>query len=114
MGHPRIARRGIVWKECFRESWDLDGLIDCRVYYGHTWGLHDRVCVVLSDCSLGRCILVRIATTLSEMSDACLLLSSHSNSTSIMLMFLLMMILPTLLVNEFLSQIVNGYPFMFR
>jgi hypothetical protein len=66
MGHPRMAQRGITWKTC------------------HMWDPRDHVCVMLSDCSLARCILTQVASTLSEMNDACFLLSSRTNSTFIM------------------------------
>jgi hypothetical protein len=103
MGHPRIARRGIAWKTCPRERWDPDRQLDYHVNCCHTWGLHDRACVVLSGCSLARCILARVAATLSDMSNACLLLSSHSNSTFIMFHLLMSMILTTLIVKELLN-----------
>jgi hypothetical protein len=48
------------------------------------------------------------------MSDAFLLLSSHSNSTSIMLILLMRMILTTLLVNELLNQMLIDHTCMFR
>jgi hypothetical protein len=50
---------------------------------GRMWGLAGLACVMLSDFSLIRCKLIRIAVTLSDMSDTYLLLSFHSNATSL-------------------------------
>jgi hypothetical protein len=83
-GPPMDARRDITWKTCTRIMWArFDSLIIIVNCY-RMWGLHDRVCVMLSSCSLVRCKLAQVAVTLSEMSDSFLLLSSHSNSTFIM------------------------------
>jgi hypothetical protein len=101
-GPPMNAQRDIVWKTCTTVRWSwLDSLI-VVVHCGLSWGLHDHVCVMLLGCSLARCKLIQITATLSEMNDSCLL-SFHSNSTSIMLILLIRMMLTTLFINELLN-----------
>jgi hypothetical protein len=73
-----------------------DRLFDRVANYGHMWGLRDRTCVVFLGDYLARAKLVQIIVALMEMSDSCLLLSFHSNSTFIMLLLLMGMILTTL------------------
>jgi hypothetical protein len=78
VGHPRMPVETSYGKHAPGARLDyLIVIMNCC----HTWGLHDRACVVLLGCSLRRCILARVTMTLSEMSDSYLLLSSRSNST---------------------------------
>jgi uncharacterized protein YjiS (DUF1127 family) len=83
MGHPQIARRGITWKTCNRERWDLDRLLDCRcellAYIGS-----ERPCIYhVIRFSPVWCILIRVFVTLSDMSDDLVAVSKHSNVTFI-------------------------------
>jgi hypothetical protein len=115
MDHPQIAQRGIAWKTCTRVRWAWIVSFIVIANCCHTWGLWDRVCVVLLDCSLPRRILAQVTATLSEMSDVGLLLSFYSNPTSIMLILLMRMILTTLLVNKCLTyQMLIDYTCIFR
>jgi hypothetical protein len=80
-GQPIDARRDIAWKTCTRIRWARLGSLIVIMNCCHSRSLRDHGCVVLSDCSLTNCKMVRIIATLSKMSDSCLLLSFRSNST---------------------------------
>jgi hypothetical protein len=81
-GPPTDARRVIVWKTCTRVRWAwLDSLIvimNCC----HSWCLRGSCVLCCHVVSLARCKLIRVAVTLSDMSDTCSLSSFRSNATS--------------------------------
>jgi hypothetical protein len=60
-----------------------------------TRGVFMTMCVVLSDFPFARCKLVQISMTLSEMSEDLLAVFKRSNSTSIMSILLMRILLTT-------------------
>jgi hypothetical protein len=81
----------------------LDRLFDRVVNFCHSWGLRDLTCVVLSGGYLARFKVAQVIVTLSDMSDSCLLLSTHSNSIFIMLYLFHEMDVDYLVVDEVLN-----------
>jgi hypothetical protein len=62
---------GIAWKMCTRERWDPDRPYNIIAKGYHTWPIHGRAYVVLVRfIPLQDCLLIRISTTLSDMSDS--------------------------------------------
>jgi hypothetical protein len=61
---------GITWNACTRERWDLDRPYDVIVKGCHTWPVHGSAYVMLFRfIPLQDLLLIRISTTLSDMSD---------------------------------------------
>jgi hypothetical protein len=62
---------GITWKICTREWWDPDQAYDVVAKGWHTWHVRRRAYVVLvSFIPLQGLLLIRISTTLLDMSDS--------------------------------------------
>jgi hypothetical protein len=77
---------GIVWKTCTRDRWDLDWPYDVVTEGCHTWPIHGRAYIVLVRfIPLQDWLLIRISTTLSDMSDS--LFTTPTRSTACLLLW---------------------------